>query len=68
MATDEVELIVQVNGRVRGRVMIGVELLQDNKKLEEIALGCENVQQFIASKEIKKVIVVAKNKLVNLVV
>lgn len=68
LTTDEVELIIQVNGRLRGRAQIGTDLLNDNKKLEEAALNIENVKNFIGGQQIKKVIVIAKNKLVNIVV
>ena len=68
LVADEVELVVQVNGKLRGRVMVGVDLLEDEEKLKELAMAEENVQRFIANKEIRKVIVPKGAKLVNIVV
>jgi len=68
LVADEVELVVQVNGKLRGKTMVGVAILEDVKKVEEIALDIENVKAFIGDTKIKKVIVIAKNKLVNIVI
>ncbi len=68
LVADEVELVVQVNGKLRGRVMVGVDVLEDEEKLKELAMAEENVQRFIAGKEIRKVIVPKGAKLVNIVV
>lgn len=68
LIADEVELVVQVNGKLRGRVMVGVDVLEDEEKLKELAMAEENVQRFIAGKEIRKVIVPKGAKLVNIVV
>ncbi len=68
LVADEVELVVQVNGKLRGRVMVGVDVLEDEEKLKELAMAEENVQRFIANKEIRKVIVPKGAKLVNIVV
>jgi len=62
---DEVEIVVQVNGRVRGRINVDVGIAEEDavgKALEE-----KSVQRFIEGKEIKKTIYV-ENKLVSLVV
>ena len=62
---DQVEVVVQVNGRVRGRISVDVGVVEQDaiaKALEE-----ESVQRFVEGKEIKKTIYV-ENKLVNLVV
>ncbi len=61
---NEIEIPVQVNGKLRD--VIKVPLTATNAELEALALKNEKVQQFVAGKTIKKVIVVPK-KLVNIV-
>lgn len=65
LVQDEVTIVVQVNGKLRGKFTAAVDT--DDQTLEELALAEGNVQKFIADKPIKKVIVV-KKKLVNIVV
>ena len=62
---DKLELVVQVNGKLRGQIEVAVDA--DKDLIEKTALAEPNVQRFIESKEIKKVIVVPK-RLVNIVV
>ena len=61
----EIEIPVQVNGKLRDVIKVAVNA--DNATLEAAARAATAVQQFIAGKTIKKVIVVPK-KLVNIVV
>ena len=58
-------LVVQVNGKVRGKIDVSASLTEDEMKEE--ALNIDNVKQFTEGKEIVKVIVIPK-KLVNIVV
>ncbi|CAG0963433.1 leucyl-tRNA synthetase [Phycisphaerales bacterium] len=62
---DTVEVPVQVAGKVRGRVMIPAGA--DVKTHETIALADAKVQEFIAGKPVKKIIVVP-GRMVNVVV
>ncbi len=62
---DLVELVVQVNGKLRGRISVAVEA--DKDAITEAALAEENVQRFVEDKEVRKVIVVP-GRLVNVVV
>jgi leucyl-tRNA synthetase len=62
---DEIEIVVQVNGKLRGRLTISAEATRE--EMEEIALGHEKIKESIAGKNIVKVIAVPK-KLVNIVV
>jgi len=62
---DHVELVVQVNGKLRGRVTVAAEASRD--AVEQLAMADENVQRFIADKTVRKVIVVP-GKLVNIVI
>jgi len=62
---DLVEIVVQVNGKLRARLTVAADVSKDDVEAE--ARADENVQRFIAGKEIRKVIVVP-GKLVNIVV
>ena len=62
---DEYEMVVQVNGKVRGKVSVSQEAT--NEEMETKAKEIPNVQAFTDGKEIVKVIVVPK-KIVNIVV
>lgn len=62
---DEYEMVVQVNGKVRGKVMVNGDAT--NEEMEKLAKEIPNVQTFTDGKEIVKVIVVPK-KIVNIVV
>lgn len=63
--TDEIEIAVQVNGKLRSRIFTEPEA--DNAKLEALALSDERVAEFTRDKTIVKVVVVPK-RLVNVVV
>ena len=65
LVQDEVEIVVQINGKVRERMMVAADLGKD--ALEKTVLASDSVKSLIAGKEIVKIIVVPK-KLVNLVV
>ena len=58
-------MVVQVNGKVRGRFEISADA--DDDAIKEKAMADENVRRFTEGKDIKKIIVV-KDKLVNIVV
>ncbi|MEM5529004.1 leucine--tRNA ligase [Gammaproteobacteria bacterium AS21] len=60
-----VEMVISVNGKVRGKMTIEADA--DEDLIFHTALAMENVQKFIADKTIRKKIVVP-NKLVNIVV
>ncbi len=61
---DEVEVVVQVNGKLRGRITIPATA--DEATVRAIALADENVQKFVGGKPVRKVVFVP-GKLVNLV-
>ena len=61
---DELEIVVQVNGKVRGKVMVPTSA--DNAAIEALAMEQDNVKRFLADKTVRKVIVVPQ-KLVNIV-
>lgn len=65
LVQDEVEIVVQINGKVRERMTVPAQL--DKDELEKYALEQDNVKGHIEGKEIVKVIAVPK-KLINIVV
>lgn len=64
LAIDEVELVVQVNGKLRCQIQISVQTAPAD--IEALVLANEKVQKFIAGQSIRKVIYVPL-KLVNIV-
>lgn len=62
---DEVEIVIQINGKIREKMLIGID--EDNEAVKEKALSLEKIQELTAGKTIVKVIVIPK-KLVNIVV
>ena len=65
LLTEEVELVVQVNGKRRADVRVARDA--DKASIEKVVLADANVQKFIGGQAIKKVIVVP-GRLVNVVV
>lgn len=65
MVQDEVEIVLQINGKVRDKITVKAAL--DAKELEVIAMQQSRVQELTAGKTIVKMICVPK-KLVNIVV
>lgn len=61
---DSVEMIVQVNGKLRGKVTINVQT--PKSEMEKIAFGLESVQGYITKDNIVKIITIP-GKLVNIV-
>ncbi len=65
LESNEVECIVQVNGKSRGKLIIDIEAVEDDVK--SMSMKIENVAKYLEEKEIKKIIFV-KGKLINFVV
>jgi leucyl-tRNA synthetase len=64
IAEEEITIVVQVNGKLRDRLLVPVSAAEEQVK--EIALASPKVQRHIDGKEVKKTIFVPK-KLVNIV-
>jgi leucyl-tRNA synthetase len=62
---DEIELVVQVNGKLRGSIRVAKTAGKD--AIEAAALANEQVQKFVAGQSLKKIVVVP-GRLVNVVV
>lgn len=65
IATNEVEIVLQVNSKIRGKMMMPVGT--EPNVLEEKALSHNTVRELIEGKTIRKIIAV-KDKLVNVIV
>lgn len=65
LVDDQVELIVQVNGKVRAKLQVAKGISKD--EAEKAALADEHVQDFVDGKQVVKVIVIP-GRLVNIVV
>lgn len=64
MIDDEVEIVIQINGKVKAKLMVPADAKKD--LLEQIAMGDEKVKEQIDGKTVRKVIAVP-GKLVNIV-
>jgi leucyl-tRNA synthetase len=65
LVRDAIELVVQVNGKLRGRVTVPADA--DRNEVEAAAMADDNVKRFVEGMAVAKVIVVP-GKLVNIVV
>jgi leucyl-tRNA synthetase len=65
LASDLVEIVIQVNGKLRGRISVPVDATKDDIAAQ--ALADPNVQRFIGDSDIRKTIVVP-GRLVSIVV
>ncbi|MGE7988699.1 leucine--tRNA ligase [Lysinibacillus fusiformis] len=65
LVDDEVEVAVQVAGKVRAKIVVAKDASKED--IEKIALADEKVQEYMAGKNLVKVIVIP-GKLVNIVV
>ncbi len=64
MAQDVITVVVQINGKLRGKINIAVD--SPKEEMEKQALADPSVQKHLVDKNIRKVIIVP-NKLVNIV-
>ncbi len=64
LVEDEIEIVVQINGKVRSKLMVPTAATKE--ELEALAKADENIQEQLEGKTIRKVIAVPK-KLVNIV-
>jgi leucyl-tRNA synthetase len=65
LVQDEVEIMVQINGKNREKLVVATKATKE--EIETIAIANEKIQSLITDKKVRKVIVVPK-KLVNIVV
>jgi len=67
LVESEVTVVLQVNGKVRGKIQIPMDAVKDQATVEGLAKAEENVAKFLAEGEVKKTIYVP-GKLVNFVI
>ncbi len=65
MVQDEIQYIVQVNGKLRDRIQVAADA--DKATIEQLAQASESVQRHTEGKTVRKIIVVP-GRLVNIVV
>lgn len=64
LVDDEVQIVVQVNGKVRSHIKVATDASKD--AIQEAAMSDEKIKEFIDGKNIRKVIVIP-GKIVNIV-
>jgi leucyl-tRNA synthetase len=64
LVEDEVEIVVQINGKMRARLKVATDASEET--LKKAALTQPKIAESIAGKEIRKIVIVP-NKLVNIV-
>jgi len=60
----EVTVVIQVDGKVRGRLLVDVDTADD--RLRQLALGDDRVKPWLGRRHVEKVVVVP-NRLINIV-
>ena len=65
LVQESIQLVVQVNGKVRGRISVAADAGKED--IEAAASGDENVRKHVAGKPVRKIIIVP-GKLVNVVI
>lgn len=68
LVVDRVEVVIQVNGKLRGKFMLATSDLDDEKLVEQKSLELKNVKSYIGNKSVSKFIYVKNRHLVNIVV
>ncbi len=66
LVADTVEIVVQVNGKLRAKLSVPAEVLDDENEVIKLASSDSNVQKF-TNNQIKKTIFIKKAKLINIV-
>ncbi len=65
LVKDELLIVIQVNGKLRGKIQVAVDT--DEETIKQMALADERVRKFVQDKPVRKIVVV-QNKLINIVV
>ncbi len=67
LESDELEIVVQVNGKVRDIILISKDILKSREKVENLAKSSLKVKKFLQPQVVKKVIYV-EGKIINFVI
>jgi leucyl-tRNA synthetase len=62
---DEIELVIQINGKVREKIKVAAGILEE--EASQLAIKSQKIQKWLAGKEPKKIIFI-KGRLINIVV
>lgn len=65
-AEDEIELVIQVNGKVRDRIVVPAGVTQE--EATQYTLASPAVQKYLEGKQPRKVIYIADRKMISVVV
>jgi len=65
LVQDSIEMVVQVNGKLRDKLSVPAKATKD--EIEQLAMNSDKVEKHVAGKQVRKVIVVP-GKLINIVV
>ena len=65
LVKDEVEIVVQINGKVRGKLSVATNISRE--EMQEVAMNDEKIKALVEDKTVVKVVAVPK-KLVNIVI
>ncbi|MBM7559100.1 leucyl-tRNA synthetase [Marinitoga litoralis] len=65
LKVDEIEIVIQVNGKVRSKIVVDANSTEE--EIKKIAFDDEKVKKYLEGHEIKKVILI-KGKLLNIVI
>jgi leucyl-tRNA synthetase len=68
LAQEEVEIVLQINGKTRGKLLVPTRALHDEEQLERILRESAQFIRYVGSAVVKRFIVVAARNLVNVVV
>ena len=68
LISDTVEIIVQVNGKLRGKLSISTDEANDEAKVKALALADERIAKYATAETAKKIIFVPKAHILNIVV
>jgi leucyl-tRNA synthetase len=67
LVKNEIIIVVQVNGKLRGNIVVDPQTVKDKLKIEELAKNNSNVKAHLEGKSIKKIIYV-EGKVINFVI
>ncbi|MDP3792673.1 MAG: hypothetical protein Q8Q89_03000, partial [bacterium] len=62
---EEIELIIQVNGKLRDKILMPKGVSQ--KEVEKLAMARDKIKEFIGSHKVEKIIFI-QDKLINIVI
>jgi leucyl-tRNA synthetase len=68
LTQEQVEIVLQVNGKTRGKVLVPTRALHDEEQLRRVLRESAEFMRYVGSAVVKRFIVVAERRLVNVVV